>query len=224
MECRPPRREDERRVKRLLEELFPGLQACSYDDNSRPGMYDLELRWPDGRIEAMEVTSAASQEVSAITAAAHDLRRPRFMVKAVKVRYRWSIELAVQQHFKQVRPQLAELACHLDERLAEREAEPTFDLLRDQMEYQSETVEALRALGVVSAIALPADPDPFIYLLAPGPPGARRVRADASESAQRRDRDRGQRQRQCQQARALRPKRAAPMGLGGRAPSGLASL
>jgi hypothetical protein len=170
MECQAPRLEDERRVKRLLEELFPGLQVCSYDDNSRPGMYDLELRWSDGRIEAMEVTSAAGEEVSAIRAAARDLRQPRFMVKAVKVRYRWSIALAPQQHFKQVRPQLAELGRHLDDRLAEREAEPTFGLLRDQMAYQSETVEALQALGVVTAIALPADPDPGIFLLPPQPP------------------------------------------------------
>ncbi len=170
MECRPPRREDERRVKRLIEELFPGLQACSYDDNTGDGKYDLELRWPDGRIEAMEVTSAANQEVSAIKAAAHDLRKPRFMVTAVRVRYHWSIELAAQQHFKQVRPQLAELGRHLDERLAEREAEPTFNLLHDQMAHQSKAVEALRALGVVTAIALPADPDPGISLLPPGPP------------------------------------------------------
>lgn len=38
------------------------------------------------------------------------------------------------------------------------------------MAHQAETVEALRALGVARAIALPADPDPFVYLLAPEPP------------------------------------------------------
>jgi hypothetical protein len=167
MECRSPRREDERRVKRLLEELFPGLQACSYDDNTGDAKYDLELRWPDGRVEAMEVTSAATQEVSAIRAAANDLRQSRFIVPAVRVRYHWAVTLAAQQDSKHVRPQLAELGRHLDERLAEREAEPTFEFLHDQMAHQSKAVEALRALGVATARVL--GPGPGISLLPPGP-------------------------------------------------------
>jgi hypothetical protein len=62
MECREPRREDERRVKELLEAIYSGLQVCEHEDGSRPRMHDLDLRWPDGRVEAMEVTSAASED------------------------------------------------------------------------------------------------------------------------------------------------------------------
>jgi hypothetical protein len=34
--------------------------VCLHDDNSEDKMYDLDLRWPDGRVEAMEVTRATS--------------------------------------------------------------------------------------------------------------------------------------------------------------------
>lgn len=63
-----------------------------------------------------------------------------------------------------------DLELHWPTVLLSGKAEPTFNLLYDQMAYQSKAVEALRALGVATAIALPADPDPFICLLAPGSP------------------------------------------------------
>jgi hypothetical protein len=116
----------------------------------------------------MEVTSAASEEVAAMKAAASDFMKPHFgMVKAVKVRLAWSVAIAAQQRAKDVRPHLAEVRGQLDERLAELEAEGTWYFHPWQTEHPSEAVQALRDLGVVTAFGLPADPDPMIILLPP---------------------------------------------------------
>ena len=128
MECRQPQPVEERRVKELLEEIYSGLQVCGHEDGSRNKMHDLDLRWPDGRIEAMEVTSASSLEVSAIKAAARDLTPQLTMVQPVKVRRAWVVTLGAKSHWRKVRPHLAEVHRYLDERLADLEAEGTFSL------------------------------------------------------------------------------------------------
>jgi hypothetical protein len=170
MDCRQPRREEERRVKELLEVIYPGLQVCEHEDGTRDKMHDLDLCWPDGRIEAMEVTSAASGEVSAMRAAARDLLNPQFaMVQAVKVSQTWVVALGAKPHWKDVRPHLEEIHRNLDVRLAELEAEGTSSLHPWQMKPWSKAGQALRDLGVVTAVALPANPDPLIFLQPPHP-------------------------------------------------------
>jgi hypothetical protein len=170
MECRQPTREEEHRVKELLEAIYPGLQVCQYEDGSRGRMHDLDLCWPDGRIEAMEVTSAASGEVSAMKAAANDLLKPQFaMVQAVKVSQTWIVALAAKPNWRDVRPHLEEVHRQLDERLADLEAEETSFVNSWQRKPWSKAEQALRNLGVVTAIALPADPDPLIFLQPPHP-------------------------------------------------------
>ncbi|HXQ56966.1 MAG TPA: hypothetical protein VOA19_14350 [Actinomycetes bacterium] len=43
-----------------MQVCLPEVEVCLHDDGSEPMMYDLDLRWPDGRIEALEVTRATS--------------------------------------------------------------------------------------------------------------------------------------------------------------------
>jgi hypothetical protein len=97
--------------------MYPGLQVCEHDDGSRPAMHDLDLCWPDGRMKAMEVTSGSSDAVSAMKAAANDVRKPYLgMVHAIKVRRSWLVTLAPLKNPKQVRPHLAMIHRQLDER------------------------------------------------------------------------------------------------------------
>jgi hypothetical protein len=133
-------------------------------------MHDLDLYWPDGRVEAMEVTSASSHAVEAMKAAANDLRKPyRGMVEAVKVRRCWLVTLAPQQSSQQVGRQLAEIHSQLDERLAQLEAAGMWSFHRWSTDYHSEPGQALSKLGVVTAFGLPADPDSGIFLVPPHP-------------------------------------------------------
>jgi hypothetical protein len=37
------------------------VEVCQHDNGSQDEMYDLQLRWPEGRIESMEVTRATSE-------------------------------------------------------------------------------------------------------------------------------------------------------------------
>jgi hypothetical protein len=56
MTCREPQRPDDQSAKQLVQVCLPEVEVCLHDDGSEPMMYDLDLRWPDGRIEALEVT------------------------------------------------------------------------------------------------------------------------------------------------------------------------
>jgi hypothetical protein len=60
MACREPQRPDDQTAKQLLQSCLPEVEVCLHDDGSEPMMYDLDLRWPDGRVEAFEVTKATS--------------------------------------------------------------------------------------------------------------------------------------------------------------------
>jgi hypothetical protein len=60
MTCREPQRPDDQSAKQLVQVCLPEVEVCLHDDGSEPMMYDLDLRWPDGRIEALEVTRATS--------------------------------------------------------------------------------------------------------------------------------------------------------------------
>ncbi len=60
MTCRDPQRPDERTAKELVQLCLGGVEVCLHDDGTEPMMHDLDLRWSDGRVEAMEVTRATS--------------------------------------------------------------------------------------------------------------------------------------------------------------------
>ncbi len=43
----------------------PGVPVRRHDDQSKPGMHDLEIAYPDGRRGAVEVTAAEDQRLAA---------------------------------------------------------------------------------------------------------------------------------------------------------------
>ena len=57
MTCREPKRADDLTAKRFMGLCLPEVEVCRHEDDTEDMMYDLELRWPDGHIEAMEVTT-----------------------------------------------------------------------------------------------------------------------------------------------------------------------
>jgi hypothetical protein len=60
MSCREPQLPDDRTAKQLVQLCLPGVEVCLHDDGSQRMMCDLDLRWPDGHVEALEVTRATS--------------------------------------------------------------------------------------------------------------------------------------------------------------------
>jgi hypothetical protein len=90
MTCREPQRPDEQTAKQLVQLCLPEVQVCLHDDGSRPMLYDLELRWPDGRVEAMEVTTDRD-EVWELVGSRLDRQGP---VMAVESAHSWVVLLA----------------------------------------------------------------------------------------------------------------------------------
>jgi hypothetical protein len=82
MTCREPNRPDEQTARQLLLLCLPEVQVCLIDDNSRPILYDLDLRWPDRRVEALEVTRATSASLRHLV---HRLRRQGGTVAATQM-------------------------------------------------------------------------------------------------------------------------------------------
>jgi hypothetical protein len=60
MPCREPELPDDQTAKQLVQVCLRDVEVCLHDDGSEDKMYDLDLRWPDGRVEAVEVTRATS--------------------------------------------------------------------------------------------------------------------------------------------------------------------
>jgi hypothetical protein len=90
MTCREPQRPDEQAAKQLVQLCLPEVEVCLHDDGSRPMLYDLELRWPDGRVEAMEVTTD-TDEVWQLVGSRLDRQGP---VMAVESAHSWVVLLA----------------------------------------------------------------------------------------------------------------------------------
>jgi hypothetical protein len=63
MACRDPQRPDDQAAKQLVRLCLPEVEVCLHDDGSESMMYDLDLRWPDGRVDAVEVTIATSESL-----------------------------------------------------------------------------------------------------------------------------------------------------------------
>jgi hypothetical protein len=91
MACREPQRGDDRIAKRLLQLCLPEVEVCLHDDGSESMMYDLDLRWLDGHVEAMEVTIAINDDLLRV-----DLRLIRHgsVVPARESTRNWTLGLA----------------------------------------------------------------------------------------------------------------------------------
>jgi hypothetical protein len=90
MTCLEPQQPDEQTAKQLVQLCLPGVEVCLHDDGSRPMLYDLELRWPDGRVEAMEVTKDTDEDWQLIGSRL-DRQGP---VPAVESAHSWVVLLA----------------------------------------------------------------------------------------------------------------------------------
>jgi hypothetical protein len=90
MTCPEPERDDERTAKRLVRLCLGDVEVCRHDDGSRPGMYDLELRWPNGDVEAMEVTRATSATLRHV---GHQFDR-QGLIAAAETTRSWIVHLA----------------------------------------------------------------------------------------------------------------------------------
>jgi hypothetical protein len=91
MDCREPQRADDRIAKQLVQLCLPEVEVCLHDDGSEPMMYDLDLWWPDGHVEAMEVTIAIDDDLLRL-----DLRLIRHgtVIPAKESTRNWSLALA----------------------------------------------------------------------------------------------------------------------------------
>jgi hypothetical protein len=89
MTCPEPKRDDERTAKRLVRLCLGDTEVCLHDDGSQLGMYDLDLRWPDGHVEAMEVTRATSETMRQV---AHRLDQQGPVI-ATEATRNWDVHL-----------------------------------------------------------------------------------------------------------------------------------
>src|SRR5215216_7980229 len=91
MACREPQRGDDRIAKQLVRLCLPEVEVCLHDDGSEPMMYDLDLWWPDGHVEAMEVTIAIDDDLLRL-----DLRLARHgsVIPARESTRDWTLALA----------------------------------------------------------------------------------------------------------------------------------
>jgi len=90
MACRDPQRPDDQTAKQLLQLCLPEVEVCLHDDNSEDMMYDLDLRWPDGRVEAVEVTRATSEPMRKLH---HRIARRGRRLDAVESTRNWVVRL-----------------------------------------------------------------------------------------------------------------------------------
>jgi hypothetical protein len=160
MTCPDPQRPDDQTAKHLVQLCLPEVEVCLHDDGSEAAMYDLELRWPDGHAEAMEVTIAVDDDL---------LRLDRRIVRqstvtAAESTRNWYLMLA--HGTTDVRAILGE-ADHLLG-LVERTGMTSFG---DHEERRSAAVVRLRRrLGVMNGFSfVPRGEQPKITLVGPAP-------------------------------------------------------
>jgi hypothetical protein len=158
MTCRGPNRPDEQTAKQLLLLLcLPEVQVCLIDDNSRPMLYDLDLRWPHGRVEALEVTRATAASLRHLV---HRLRRQGGTVAATECARTWVVPLVDGADVAAVRARIDQLLG-----LVERAGLTKFG---ERDERRSVAVARVRRLGVDSAYSYhPKSGQPKIMLELP---------------------------------------------------------
>jgi hypothetical protein len=131
--------------------------VCLQDDGSEPMMYDLDLRWPDGRVEALEVTKATSASMRQLFAR---LRR-QGMIAATECARSWVVPLATYDtDVRAVRTRIDHLLS-----LVEQAGLTSFG---ERDERRSLAVARVRRLGVNGAYSYPPkDGEPTIRLELP---------------------------------------------------------
>jgi hypothetical protein len=158
MTCREPTRPDELTATRFIRLCLPDVQVCLHDDGSRPMLYDLDLRWPDGHIEAMEVTTDTAPERRRLD---NRIERQGTVV-ATEATRDWFVWLkAGTTNVRYIR---AEIDHHLS--LVEQEGLTRFGL---HERHSSDAVANLcRALGVNAAVSREAAHEqPRVKLIGP---------------------------------------------------------
>jgi hypothetical protein len=145
MSCREPQRPDDQTAKQLLQLCLPEVQVCLHDDGSEPMMYDLDLRWPDGRVEALEVTRATSASMRRLL---DRLRRQGDTVAAAECVRSWVVPLAADD------TDVAAVRAKIDHLLGlvERAGLTKFG---ERDEHRSVAVARVRRLGVGVAYSYP---------------------------------------------------------------------
>jgi len=161
MTCREPQRPDDRAAKHLVELCSRDVEVCLHDDGSEPMMYDLDLRWPDGHVEAMEVTIAIDDDLLRL-----DLRLARHgsVIPAKESTRNWSLMLAPgTTDVRRVRSKADHLLSLVEQAGVTRFGEPD--------EHRSVAAAAvLRRLGIAYGLSSPpAREQPRITLVGPAP-------------------------------------------------------
>jgi hypothetical protein len=159
MACPEPLRPDEQAAKRLVRLCLPEVEVCLHDDDTEDMMYDLELRWPDGHAEAMEVTTDTASERRRIYDA---LERHGRTFDATESQRDWFVRLeTVTTDVRRVR---AKIDPYLS--LVEQEGLTSFS---GRQHYTSNVVATVRReLGVDAAFSRePAHQQPKIVLVGP---------------------------------------------------------
>ena len=91
-------------AQHVLLQAIPEAMVTQHDDGSRPGMYDLELRYPEGRWAAVEVTRAADAEQMALWRLIH--RTERWIVDSLQGG--WYVEVLPSARGRRLQKRLPE--------------------------------------------------------------------------------------------------------------------
>ena len=159
MACPEPLRPDEQAAIRLVRLCLPEVEVCLHDDDSEDMMYDLELRWPDGHAEAMEVTTDTAPERRQLYDA---LERHGTPLDAIESQRDWFVWLETSR--TDVRRVRAKIDPYLS--LVEQEGLTRFSRRQQHSSHAVATVR--RDLGVNLAFSRePAHQQPKIVLVGP---------------------------------------------------------
>jgi hypothetical protein len=157
MTCTEPTRPDDLTAKRFLRLCLPDVQVCLHDDGSRQ-LYDLDLRWPDGHVEAMQVTTDTAPERRRL---GNRIERQGAVV-ATQATRDWFVWL--QAGTTNVRHIRAAIDHHLS--LVEQEGLTSFG--KHDRHSSDAVADVRRALGVHAALSrAAARQPPRIHLLPP---------------------------------------------------------
>jgi hypothetical protein len=157
MTCRDPQRPDDQTAKQLVQSCLPEVEVCLHDDGSEPMMYDLDLHWPDGRIEALEVTRATSASMRHL----HARLRRLGTVAATECARSWVVPLAAYD------TDVAAVRARIDHLLGQVE-QAGLTSFSERDERRSVAVARVQRLGVNAAYSYPSrDGQPRIRLELP---------------------------------------------------------
>jgi hypothetical protein len=159
MACPEPQRPAEQTAKQLVRLCLPEVEVCLHDDDTENMMYDLELRWPDGHAEAMEVTTDTASERRRLYDA---IERHGRTFDATESQRDWFVYLRTST--TNVRRVRAKIDSYLS--LVEQEGLTSFS--RRQQHTSNAIATVRRELGVDAGISRePAHKQPKIKLVGP---------------------------------------------------------